>query len=387
MTVVDKLHVVQLCLLRDDQDRAPAELLRAWPTMPLVAEAAADAGCRVTVVQASTQRESLLWRGIGYRFGPWDRTAGPEADAALSRLLRELQPDVLHLHGLGFPEELRRLRRLMPGIPLLVQDHADRPPSLRRPHRWWRQRLALSNAAGVLFCAREQAEPWRRGGLLPGVPVHEIAESSTDLVPVDRDLARERTGLHGSPALLWVGHLDANKDPLTVLDGVAQASTALPGLAGLPDLRLWCCFRDAPLMAAVQDRISRDPRLSGRVHLIGPVPHADIALWMSAADLFVAGSHREGSGYALIEALACGLPPVVTDIPSHRMLTGRGEVGRLWPVGDARALAAALPALWRPEPVERQRLRAEVRSHFEQHLSRRALGRTLVDVYRQVGRP
>ena len=36
---------------------------------------------------------------------------------------------------------------------------------------------------------------------------------------------------------------------------------------------------------------------------------------MRAADIFTLGSHREGSGYALTEALACGLPPVVTDIP------------------------------------------------------------------------
>ena len=46
---------------------------------------------------------------------------------------------------------------------------------------------------------------------------------------------------------------------------------------------------------------------------------------MQAADLFVLGSHREGSGYSLIEALACGLPPVVTDIHAFRTLTGCGR--------------------------------------------------------------
>ena len=62
---------------------------------------------------------------------------------------------------------------------------------------------------------------------------------------------------------------------------------------------------------------------------------------MRAADVFVLGSHREGSGYSLIEALACGLPPVVTDIPSFRSLTAAGAVGALWPCGDARALGDA----------------------------------------------
>ncbi len=63
---------------------------------------------------------------------------------------------------------------------------------------------------------------------------------------------------------------------------------------------------------------------------------------MRAADLFVLGSHREGSSFALIEALATGLTPVVTDIPSLRALTGNGAVGALWPCGDAGALDDAL---------------------------------------------
>jgi hypothetical protein len=50
----------------------------------------------------------------------------------------------------------------------------------------------------------------------------------------------------------------------------------------------------------------------------------------AAADLFVSGSQREGSGTALLESLACGLPPIVTDIPSFRMLTCDGRIGALW---------------------------------------------------------
>ncbi len=374
-------RVVQLCLLRDPGERAPAELLQAWRTLTLVAEAAAGAGARVSVLQASAHHATLVRGGVAYHFGPWDRGGGPPVDGALGAALRRLRPDVLHLHSLGAPEEALRLRRLLPGVPLLLQDHADRPASAWRWDRWWRQRQALSGAAGALFCAAEQAGPWRRRGLLPrGVPVFEVAESSTDLVPVDRTAARARLGLHGSPALLWVAHLDANKDPLTVLDGVARAAEALPGL------RLWCCFRDAPLLAAVRDRVRRDPRLAGRVHLVGPVPHAAMATWMSAADLFVAGSHREGSGYALIEALACGLPPAVTEIPSHRMLTGRGAIGRLWPAGDAAALARVLPALWPADPAGQARQRDAVRAHFEHHLSHGALGRALVRTYAAVRR-
>jgi len=174
--------------------------------------------------------------------------------------------------------------------------------------------------------------------------------------------------------VLWVGHLNSNKDPLTVLEGVAQAVAQLPGL------QLWCVFGDAPLLGDVRQRIDGDPRLAGRVHLLGKVTHAKVEQLMRAADVFVSGSHAEGSGYALLEALACGVVPAVTDIPSFRALTDGGRIGKLWPCGDAAALAAALLAVvgsGRMPP-------ARVRAHFDAALSFAAVGRQWAEAYAQV---
>jgi len=102
---------------------------------------------------------------------------------------------------------------------------------------------------------------------------------------------------------------------------------------------------------------------------------------MRAADLFVLGSHREGSGYSLIEALACGLPPVVTDIPSFRSLTGAGSVGKLWPCNDPVALCQALKSIACRGGSE---MRATVRAHFERELSFNALGVQLIAMYEDV---
>src|SRR6185312_16541806 len=157
-------------------------------------------------------------------------------------------------------------------------------------------------------------------------------------------------------------------DPLTVLEGVSRAVDALPGL------QLWCCYGEAHLERAVTRQIEEDTRLHGRVHLLGRRPHEEIEPLMRAADVFVSGSRREGSGYALIEALACGLPPLVTDIPSFRALTGDGAVGQLWRPGDARSLCSALLAMTaRAAPADR----AAVRAHFQRELSFEALGRRL----------
>src|SRR5690606_29135088 len=99
---------------------------------------------------------------------------------------------------------------------------------------------------------------------------------------------------------------------------------------------------------------------------------------MQAADLFVLGSHREGSGYSVIEALACGLPPVVTDIPSFRALTGQARVGRLWTCGDARSLRESLLSI---APQLGPELRAMTRQHFEAELSFAAVGSKLKSAY------
>lgn len=366
------MHVVQIDPVLDTQGRLPAQLLRDWWTVAHCATAAAGAGARVSVLQASTRPDRHTQAGADYHFLPLADPQG-RPDAAFTALLQRLRPDVIHLHGLGFTREVAWLRALAPQAPLLLQDHAARPP--RRPWTWWRWRRALARARGLMFCALDQARPFARHGLLQShTRLYEVPEASSDFEPLPTAVARPLSGLAGAPALLWVGHLDANKDPLAVLDGVALAARALPGL------QLWMCFGSAPLGDAVRARL-RDPGLAGRVHLLGAVPHAQVRLLMSAADFLVQGSHREGSGYSVIEALACGLAPVVTDIPSFRSLLGplpALQAGALWPVGQAQALADALVCL-ASQPADLRR--AQVRARFDAHCSLPALGRSLVAAY------
>jgi glycosyltransferase involved in cell wall biosynthesis len=288
----------------------------------------------------------------------------------LLRRLAELDPDVVHLHGLSFPRHAAAIRSATPRARLLLQDHADHPA------RGWRsaiQRRGLSRAHGFAFTAAEQAEPFRNAGILePGARVFEIPESSSWFVPGDRAEARQRTGLRGDPCLLWLGHLDENKDPLVILDAVRAA------LERMRDLELWMCYRKAPLIEQVQSRLSANPQLSAHVHLLGEQPGDRVELMLRAADFLVQGSHSEGSGYSVIEAMACGTPPIVTDIPSFRMLTNQGRLGALFPPGNAQALSNVLEA-WAALP--RTTLRQDVRAHFERELSFNAIGCKLTAAY------
>jgi glycosyltransferase involved in cell wall biosynthesis len=376
------MRVVQVSFFVDPGRRTPDEMLGAWTGLTTQAEAAAQAGLDVAVVQAASLEQRVAQNDVAYHFlrargatlprrqlGRW---ASPVTPAVIDAVA-ELQPDVVHVHGLSFPRHTARLVERLGGVPVVVQDHADRPPPSWRLGSYRRQ---MSGIRGVLFTTRAQAEPFfAAGALAAGLPVFEVLESTSRFTPAPTEMTRLLAGADGDPFLLWVGRLDANKDPLTVLGALSRAA------AELRHARLWRCYTDAPPLAEVQARVAGDPTLAGRVKLLGRRAHADVQQMLRAADFLVLGSHSEGSGYAVIEALACGTTPLVTDIPSLRRITGDGAVGALSPPGDADAMARALVE-WSRKP--RAELRHAAREHFERALSVSAIGEQLEAAYRAV---
>jgi glycosyltransferase involved in cell wall biosynthesis len=364
------LHIAQVNCVLDPQRRDPETLLAAWETLPAIAEATAGAGVDVVVVQASHAEARFTRRGVRYHFIP---VAAGRALAPwrLRRAVQEIAPDIVHLNGLDFPLHARLLSTLAP--PMLLQDHASRAarPRLGRLRRWGHAR-----AAAALFTAEAQAEPFRAARQLPArAPIFAVPESSSDFETGDRAEARVRTGVRGDPAILWIGRLDANKDPFTAIEAFRLAREHLPGA------ELWCVHGTDALLPAVERRLAEDPALARHVHLLGRVPHAQVEQLCRACDLLLATSHREGSGYALIEALACGLPSVVSDIAPFRALVGNLTESRFAPPGDAPAFAEGLVSLARESS---EQSRTAVRRHFDAHLAFPVVGRRLVDIYEAV---
>lgn len=364
------LRIAQVNCVVDAARRTPEALLAAWPTLPAIAEATAGAGAEVMVVQASHAGFRFARQGVGYHFVPVadGRTRAPWR---LRGVVAALTPDIIHLNGLDFPLHARLLSGLPP--PVVMQDHASRAAARRlgRLRRWGHAR-----AAAALFTAEAQAAPFLATGQLPArTPIFALPESSSHFLPGDPADARARTGVHGDPAILWVGRLDANKDPLTALEAFRRAREQLPRA------ELWCAHGSDGLLPAIEDRLAGDPALARHVHLLGRVAHAQIERLCRACDLFLATSHSEGSGYALIEALACGLPPVVSDIAPFRALIGTLAVSRFAAPGDAPGFAAGLITLARRRG---ETGRTAVRRHFDAHLAFPVLGHRLVEIYRNV---
>jgi len=353
------------------------DTLSAARTLVEWSEALAAAGAEVYAVQGFSRDAEVVRGGVHYQLlaGPFQPYLHPlRLVGRIQARIAALMPEVVHVNSLLYARQGHDLGRRLPTAGLVFQHHAERPH--RRGLRRWLQRRWLRAADALVWTGEAMAEPWRAASLVPSTAaVCAIAEASSRFVPApDRHAARRAAGLEGDPLLLWLGNLDANKDPLTVLAGVE------PVLAARPRARLLMCFNSAPLRAEVERRIADRPILGRAVTLRGSVPYRALEPMIQAADLLVQGSHREGSGYAVLDALACGVLPVVTDLPSLSFLTGHGQIGALWPPDAAGGLRAALDRVL-ARPLGPQQ--AAARAFFEHQLSYPVLAGQMLAVYRQ----
>jgi glycosyltransferase involved in cell wall biosynthesis len=82
--------------------------------------------------------------------------------------------------------------------------------------------------------------------------------------------------------------------------------------------------------------------LAERVHFAGTLPPDELKWALSASDIFVLSTRNEGWANVFLEAMACGLPVVTTDVGGNAEVVCRDELGSIVPFGDAAALQQAL---------------------------------------------
>ncbi len=355
-----------------------AELIARYRTLAGLCEAQAARGVRVHVLQRFWRDEDVTRAGVAYHARA-DGTARARPHPltrcrSLWRLARELRPDVIHFNGLLFPLQLAALRQAVGPSPVcVVQDHGN---TRGRLFERLAQRIVYRDVHAFFFTAEGGAAPWRREGIIrPGHRVFEVVEGSTRFRPRPPDDGAPAE-LRGTPAVLWVGRLTPGKDPLTAVQGFAQAC------AHLPDPHLFLIFERGDLLPEIERVCAGTPAIAGRVHSIGAVPHAGLEAWYNAADLFLTASRSEGCNYALVEAQACGLPAVCSDHPVHRRLTAGGALGALFPAGSAEGCARAIVSSAARAAAEGAGLRTRVRRHFEDVASWDAIARASIDAYR-----
>jgi glycosyltransferase involved in cell wall biosynthesis len=369
----------------DPSAKTADELLDRYYTLTEWSSAVAAAGATVSVVQRFHTAARVERGGVAYQFvvdkqPPWLSTKG--APEEFITAIASQSPDVVHVNGLIFPQLVAELRAAVGTRPAIVAQHHGGEFPIRGSGvvgLWQRQRWrnGLAAADAVSFTAAEQAEQWRDAGVLGEQRILSIVEASTTMREVSRERARKAIGATGDPLILWVGRLTSNKDPITVLDGLERA------LPELPSAQVMMLFGDDTLLQSVEQRVRDSAVLREQVVLTGRVAHDEMPNYYGAADIFVSGSHSEGSGYALIEAMSAGVVPVVTDIPSFRVIVG--DCGERFEVGDANAFASALLQSVFDLPGSK----AATKARFDRELSWTAIAELTVREYKNIfdGRP
>jgi len=282
----------------------------------------------------------------------------PLALPALERALERFAPDLVDAHyvpNYGLLGALARRRPLSVtawGSDLLVLGR-------RGPLQRARARFVLRRADLVLADAENLAAAAAALGAAP---------DRLHMIPWGVDLGRFRPSAEREPGLLVSARMhEPVYDLETILRGVK------PVLERDPGARL-VVVGDGSLRAALE-RQAAALLPAGRWRFAGRLAPDELAALLARAAVYLSASLSDSTSVSLLEAMAAGAVPVVSDIAGNREWVAEGEGARLFACGDADALARALEGVLR-DPAWAAGARARNRRVIEERADReRNLGR------------
>jgi glycosyltransferase involved in cell wall biosynthesis len=268
--------------------------------------------------------------------------ADPRGWIRLHRWIRHNQPDVLHAHLSHAALMARWSRFLAPARLLVGTIHS---PATGGALRRLGYGCSPRQADLITAVSRAAAEPWLANGLVQEAQL-AVIPNGIDVDrwkpdPAVRRAMRTKLGLGSEFVWLAVGRLDPVKDHATLLQA----------FAGLPENARLLIAGAGPLESELR-QLAAKPSIASRIQFLGF--QNDVLPWMQVADAFVLTSRWEGLPLAFLEAAACELPAVCTDIPAIRELAGALPGHALTPIGDCDALATAMQELMRLGEADRR---------------------------------
>lgn len=272
---------------------------------------------------------------------------------ALLRLVADRRVGLVYCNS-GRPGQIgaRLARRL--GAPRLCHLHA---PFYRRYYALW----MLWSADSLVFVSdATRRESLSRGRRRRTVVIHNGVDLERFRPATARDPSvRARLGLpEGVPVVAQIGSLIERKGVATLLAAFARVAAQRPAqlvLAG-----------DGPDRARFE-RLAAELGVADRVRFLGERSDPE-TLWRDVVDVNVLASRQEALPLSLIEASACGVASVCSDVGGSREVVADGETGLLFPAEDSAALAGRLERLLGDDAL-RQRFAGAARRRAEASFS------------------
>lgn len=312
----------------------------------LLAKGLRRRGWRVSVVALSGDGGAAAkeLRACGVAFTSLEMRKGladPRGWIRFHRWLKREQPDLLHAH-LPHAAWLCRWSRLAAAVPVVIDTlHSSSTGKSGRHFGYALSRrlpdhvTAVSRATAMSHLAAGMVREERLSILGNGIEVEAWAPNTQA-----RATARRQIGLKDEFLWMAVGRLEAVKDYPTLLRAMARA----------PENARLFVLGAGPLQAELRKQAVQ-LGLDQRVRFAGFEPN--VAHWMQAADGFVLSSRYEGLPMVLLEAGACGVPAVATDVPGTREVVVEGVNGWLARAADPISLGEAMIKLMQMPLEER----------------------------------
>lgn len=300
---------------------------------------------------------------------------------ALVRLVRELGTDVIHVQCVGPNGFYALWTARATGLPLVVTTQGERTMDAGRLYERsaaanWTLRRLLRRADYVTACSQETLDDAKS---FAGFPLGHKSRPVYNGVALEEFDADVPPYAHPRPYILGLGRVVPQKGFDLLVDAYARL---LPRLADAPDLVI---AGDGPERESLQAQVDA-LGLGARVHLIGRADRPlAVALFRGCA-LFALPSRHEPQGIVSLEAMACARPVVAARVGGVPEIVRDGETGRLFPGGDAEALAGALEALL-TAPDHAAALGRAGRARAEAHFTWGRIADQYFEIYRQVARP
>jgi glycosyltransferase involved in cell wall biosynthesis len=312
------------------------------------------------------------------RLAPRLSIRGPETD--LEEFIRAAE--IVHMHGLWQLHTRRGARTARAArVPYLVACHGMADP-WALGHKRWKKRIYLAlveaknlrRASCLHALSRPELDHLRK--IAPWTPVCFVP-NGVDLAPFEGLPARavledEHPEIKGKFVLLFFGRLHVKKG----LDLLAEALGRIA--PDHPELHLVVAGNDAGAWAPFRDRMG-DLGLAGRMTYLGHVTGERALQVWGAADAFVLPSHSEGFSMAVLEALACRLPCLVTTACHFPELAAAG--GGIVVSPDTDAVTEGLRELIERSPAERNRIGESGRRLIEDQYTWDRQAERLASVY------
>ena len=373
---------MRICIINPFYDDVPTtdlEVTGRYRRIEALAPALARRKHEVAVVQAFHRDHTEQRNDVEFRY-----TRVPQRSAArlkggifgvdllargnITRLVEaaaDFVPDAVHMSGVTLLQPLAEIAEwcAKTGRPLTLSYHGGRPR--RTPWLLPIQRRLLERCHGVFFTTPAHARAWTAAGLLRPEQVFPCMEVSSTFAPANREAARRRTGMGGHPVFAWNARFTRRKDPVTAIRGFAAIRKRWPAA------KLHMIYVSNEWEGEVRRAIA-EHGLQDAVELRGRIAPGAVEDFMNSADFLIQTSLYEVNSFAVLEAMACGVIPVLTDIPPFRAMTDGGRLGALFPVGDHARLAEGALAI---DPANIEGLSRKVREFFEQALSYDAMAR------------